>query len=238
MVKSITGNCVAYGDCNTEGVTALTGPVWAARVADALGCTLTNCGHTMSTTRELLEYAKAYPPSDYSLAFIQYGLVDSWLTFRGAPYVLYYPDNPGRKVLRKLVKKIKKWARTWQLQRRLGAVEQVPLEEYLGNIRTVLHSAPRTRFILVATPPNLDLPRNPRIHQYNRALESLAGEEPNALYVDTYDLIWNAREQAIMSDGTHLSPEGHRMVAEEVVQLMSRDQTGFPAGRSKSAPSG
>lgn len=208
---------IAYGDCNTEGVKDYHEPVWPEMVSEQLGLTLTNCGHTMSTTRELLRYADDFPPSQFELAFIQYGLVDSWLTFRGAPYVLYYPDNPRRKLARKLVKKIKKWARGFRLQERLGAVEQVPLEEYLGNIRQVVRSAPATQFVLVATPPNLDEPRNPRIQRYNAGLHQLAGREDNAVVADAYPQLWAGRGQALMSDGTHLTLAGHQLVAQSVI---------------------
>ncbi len=212
--------CVAFGDCNTEGFRTLEGPVWARRVADSLGLELRNCGHTMSTTRELLQYAAAFPPSEYALVFVQYGLVDSWLTFRGAPYVLYYPDNPRRKLARKLVKKLKKWARSWQLQKRLGAVEQVPLEEYIENVRTVLKSAPGSQFVLVATAPNRDISRNPRILRYNAALAKLASEEPNAVYADAWDDLWSNLDACLMDDGTHLTPQGHRVVADCVREAL------------------
>ncbi len=206
--------CVAFGDCNTEGFRALEGPVWAQLVANSLGLELKNCGHTMSTTRELLEYASAFPPSAYPLVFIQYGLVDSWLTFRGAPYVLYYPDNPRRKLARKLVKKLKKWARHLQLQKRLGVVELVPLDEYINNIRSVLRSAPDSQFVLVATGPNRDTSRNPRILQYNEALSALAGENNNAIYADAWNELWSNAEACLMDDGTHLTSEGHCIIAD------------------------
>ncbi|MDK8466018.1 GDSL-type esterase/lipase family protein [Marinobacter sp. SS13-12] len=222
--------CIAYGDCNTEGVKGYHEQVWPEMVAEHLGLALTNCGHTMSTTRELLHYAEAFPPRGYQLAFIQYGLVDSWLTFRGAPYVLYYPDNPRRKLARKLVKKLKKWARHFQLQERWGAVEQVPLDEYLGNIEKVVRSAPDTLFVLVATPPNLDEPRNPRIERYNQGLHQLAGQEPNALLADAYERLWQQKANTLMDDGTHLTVEGHRVVAGAVISALP---AGWQAGPDK-----
>jgi lysophospholipase L1-like esterase len=215
--------CIAYGDCNTEGLKGYHNQVWPGIVAEHLGLALTNCGHTMSTTRELLCYANTYPPSDYRLAFIQYGLVDSWLTFRGAPYVLYYPDNPLRKFARKLVKKLKKWARRLRLQDRLGAVEQVPLEEYLNNVRQLVRSARDTRFVLVTTPPNLDQPRNPRIERYNEGLRELAGQEFNAVLADAYQGLWQQRELTLMQDGTHLTYEGHRIIADAVLTALPTD---------------
>lgn len=213
--------CVAYGDCNTEGLKDYHEPVWPEIVAQQLGLSLTNCGHTMSTTRELLEYADAFPPSGYQLALIQYGLVDSWLTFRGAPYVLYYPDNPRRKLARKLVKKLKKWARRFHLQDRWGAVEQVPLDEYLDNIERVVQSAPDTQFVLVATPPNHDESRNPRIERYNEGLRQMTARLPNSVLADAYDLLWRRKAQALMVDGTHLTDVGHQLLAETVISALS-----------------
>lgn len=214
--------CVAYGDCNTEGVRTVDGPVWAELVADTLRLELKNCGHTMSTTRELLQYASVFPPSEYEVVFVQYGLVDSWLTFRGAPYVLYYPDSPRRKVARKLVKKIKKWARKLRLQKRIGSIEQVPLDEYIASIRTVVRSAPDSQVVLVATAPNRDEPRNPRIRKYNMALSDLAGSEPNAVYADAWGELWGGLDECLMDDGTHLTAEGHRRVASSVRQALNR----------------
>lgn len=175
----------------------------------------------MSTTRELLQFADAFPASASALVLIQYGLVDSWLTFRGAPYILYYPDNPRRKLARKLVKKFKKWARSLQLQKILGAIEQVPIEEFLSNIRLVVQSAPNAQFVLVATAPNLDEPRNPRILKYNEALSALAGEEVNAVYADAWHELWEDRNNCLMSDGTHLTAQGHRLVADSVERALA-----------------
>lgn len=227
--------CIAYGDCNTEGLKDYHEPVWPQIVAKQLGLVLTNCGHTMSTTRELLQYTEAFPPRDYQLALIQYGLVDSWLTFRGAPYVLYYPDNPRRKFARKLVKKLKKWARRFQLQDRWGAVEQVPLNEYLRNIERVLRSAPDTLFVLVATPPNLDEPRNPRIERYNEGLSRLARGEPNTVLADAYHPLWQQKNQTLMADGTHLTHVGHRLLADTVISALTARGAAIPDRKSPSS---
>jgi lysophospholipase L1-like esterase len=216
------GVCTAYGDCNTEGFRTLDGSVYAQLIADAYGLTLMNCGHTMSTTRELLQFADAFPASASALVLIQYGLVDSWLTFRGSPNILYCPDNPRRKLARKLVKKFKKWACRLQLQKILGAIEQVPIEEFLSNIRLVVRSAPNTQFVLVATAPNLDEPRNPRIMKYNEALSALASEAVNAVYADAWHELWEDRDSCLMSDGTHLTAKGHRLVANSVQRALAK----------------
>ncbi|MEQ9546777.1 MAG: GDSL-type esterase/lipase family protein [Marinobacter sp.] len=216
-------SCIAYGDCNTEGVQGYHEPVWPELVADHLGLRLENYGHTMSTTRELVRYARAFPPERYQVAFIQYGLVDSWLTFRGAPYVLYYPDNPLRKFARKLVKKIKKLGRRFRLLDRFGAVEQVPLPEYLANIEGIVRSAPATQFVLVATPPNRDEPRNPRIEAYNRGLQQICERESNAVLADAYDAICEHQDECLMSDGTHLTSVGHELVADRVIRALMKE---------------
>ncbi|MEX2476773.1 SGNH/GDSL hydrolase family protein [Marinobacter sp.] len=213
--------CIAYGDCNTEGLEGYHEPVWAELVAGHFGLDLVNCGHTMSTTRELIRYAQAFPPAHYQVAFIQYGLVDSWLVFRGAPYVLYYPDNPFRKFARKLVKKLKKVGRSLNLLKRLGAVSQVPLQEYITNIERVILCAPQTRFVLVATPPNLDEPRNPGIETYNQALHDLAARHANAVVADAYGQLWRHRSECLMSDGTHLSAQGHRVMSQAVIAALN-----------------
>lgn len=223
----MTRRCIAYGDCNTEGLREAPLALWPERVAIGLGLTLTNCGHTMSTTRELGRYAISHPPQGYDLAMVQYGLVDSWLTFRGAPYVLYYPDNPLRKLARKLVKKLKKRARQWHWHERLGAVEQVPEAEYRQRLEALVQSAPQTPFVLVDTAPNMDLPRNPRIQRYNAILAQVAASYDHVVYVATYDLLWQQRQQALMADGTHLTAIGHQLVAEQVLAALVTAQT-FP----------
>jgi len=84
----------------------------------------------------------------------------------------------------------------------------------------LIGSAPQTQFVLVATVPNLDEPRNPRIRRYNQALQALVADEPNAVFVDAFDDIWAEKDQALMADGTHLTARGHRIVANKVLQVL------------------
>lgn len=165
--------CIAYGDCNTEGLKGYREKLWPEMVAEQAGLALTNCGHTMCTTRELRHYAADFPPGNF------------------------------------------------RLQQRLGEREQVPLDKYLATIAAVVRSAPQTRFVLVATPFNLDEPRNPRIRRYNQALESLAGREPNAVFADASERLWESRKRTMMADGTHLAADGHRIMAEAVINALS-----------------
>ena len=211
---------IAYGDCNTSCLPGGDGLAFPEEVASVLGAEVKNLGHTMSTTRELLRLARDFPPADHGIALIQYGLVDSWLTFRHAPYVLYYPDNPWRKVLRKLVKKIKKCARSLRLQNLLGAANVVPLDEYRHNIRTVVTAAPATRFYIISTAPNLDEPRNPIITSYNKALADLCAELPNATYIETYATLYPRRHELYLADGTHLNAAGQAVVTELVLDTL------------------
>lgn len=208
---------VAYGDCNTLGFQSCEKNAWPEIVARALGASVTNLGHTMSTTREMLAYARDYPPANYDLAFIQYGLVDSWLTFRHSPYVLYYPTNPWRKFLRKLVKKIKKYGRKLRIHDLLGWQNVVPLEEYVRNIEATIAAAPGTRFVLVGTAPNRDLSRNPRIEAYNAALADIARRHANASLVNPYPCIHAAMDQVFFSDGTHLNAAGQHIIADLLI---------------------
>jgi len=216
---------VAYGDCNTIGEGPLVGHAYPEIVGRALGCTVENLGYTMSTTRELLEFTREHPISDYDLGIIQYGLVDSWLTFRHAPYVLYYPDNPRRRVLRKLVKKLKKIGRTLNFKSLLGSTHVVPLDEYRRNIERAIEHAPGTTIILLSTAPNLDEPRNPHIRTFNEELARLAARHPNTIYLDIHTLIDGRRDDVFHKDGTHINALGHQLVADEIVRVLRAQQS-------------
>ncbi len=104
-------NILALGDCNTLGVKYLKENAYPEMFAKALEKTVENCGFTMSTTHEMLYFFENFKEQEKEIVLIQYGLVDSWKTFKYAPYVLYYPDNKIRKIFRKIVKKYKKIAK-------------------------------------------------------------------------------------------------------------------------------
>lgn len=72
----------------------------------------------------------------------------------------------------------------------------------------------------MATVPNLDEPRNPRIRRYNATLKTLADQLPNTVFTDAFEDIWTIKDQALMSDGTHLTASGHRVVANKVLQAL------------------
>jgi len=204
---------VALGDCNTEGHVAPS-DTYPALVAQALGAEVLNCGHTMSTVREGWQYAKRKLTPDTAYLLVQYGLVDSWVTFRGAPYVLYYPDNLLRKVARKLVKKLKKTGRRIGLHRWLGSKHVVSPAEYGQTLARIIHHAracaPGMVICLIATPPHLEDWRNPAIQEFNRVMLSVARQN-QCSFVDVYPLFVGRRE--LYADLTHLNAEGHRVIA-------------------------
>ena len=78
--------------------------------------------------------------------------------------------------------------------------------------------------MLVATPPNLDEPRNPRIELYNQGLRQVSEREPNVVVADAYDAIWEHRQTCLMDDGTHLTSAGHQLVADTVMRVLETDR--------------
>ncbi|MEB6564830.1 hypothetical protein MXL26_05560 [Acinetobacter towneri] len=79
-------NYVALGDCVTLGAPLQKGIAYPERVAKALGWQVTNYGHTMSSTREGLQYFKKPDVQAADILSIQYGIVDSWQTFNSGEY--------------------------------------------------------------------------------------------------------------------------------------------------------
>lgn len=119
---------LAIGDCNTLGTDKLKGSSYPELIGRILGCPVRNCGFTMSTSREGLCLLRDNLSKDFDWITIQFGLVDSYCTFRYSPYILYYPDNFIRKQLRSLVKKYKKTCKKLRLQEALGKPTSCRLE--------------------------------------------------------------------------------------------------------------
>lgn len=239
MTNCPSGNSpflLALGDCNTEGLVDASA-AYPALVARALGVALVNCGHTMSTIREGLEYArrKLNPATAYLL--IQYGLVDSWLTFRGAPYVLYYPDNPLRKMARKLVKKLKKVGRKAGLHGLLGVKHLVDKAEYERKLQLIIQRARRLSsdvvICLISTPPHLETQRNPAIQEFNQSMERVA-HEGGCLFVDVYRQ-FSGRSNLYL-DSTHLSAEGHQIIAKACLTAIRSGSLGQARVTNHSEP--
>jgi len=210
------------GDCNTLGTPEIEGKAYPEQLARQLNIEVINCGHTMSTTREGLEYFKEKFNTDIDLLCIQYGLVDAWLTFKYAPYVLYYPDSKWRKIGRKFTKKFKKLCKKFGLNESNGTQNVVPLEEYLRNILWMHKHSPNTPVILIDTVPNKDTTRNTEIKRYNQALSNLSEQYPHVFKLSIYHDFEGSQKHHYI-DPTHISPVGHAFVANKLFTLIQSD---------------
>ena len=204
------------GDCNTCGTEQLKGQTYPTLVGEMLDRRIQNCGQTMATTREALQYFEHFGHENLSAVFIQYGLVDSWLTLSAAPYVLYYPDNARRRFLRRWVKKWKKYGRKIGIGRLFGMSKQVPLEEYQSNITRIIDSV-NCPVLLIETAPNHDDSRNSAIQAYNAALAELAEQYTHASLIHCYEE-FAEHMQDYYQDATHFSPAGHARLAEIIAK--------------------
>jgi lysophospholipase L1-like esterase len=209
------GVLLSLGDCNTQGIAETESSAYPVLLARRLGVPVRNCGLAMATIREGWEHAQRQLSADTAYLTIQFGLVDSWLTFRGAPYVLYYPDNPGRRLLRKLVKRIKKSARKLGIHKWLGEAHVVSPEEYQAQLIAIIQLArqrsPDVRIALIATAPTVVPDRNPGIEKFNSVMRRVA-EEQQCHYIDGYSPFVGKPE--LILDSVHLNREAHATVAE------------------------
>jgi len=214
-------NILALGDCNTLGIQHLKGDAYPERFAKAVNKTVNNCGFTMSTTNEMLHFFQDFKDSETEIILIQYGLVDSWKTFKYAPYVLYYPDNKIRKLLRKIVKKYKKIAKGIGLNTLLGVSNVVDLEDYRNNIELVIQKSKDCMIFLISTIPNLDMARNSEIMRYNEILSQLSEQYSHVYYVDVYNDFLNRPEYYL--DKTHMNETGYEIITQKI--LLFHDQS-------------
>lgn len=208
---------LALGDCNTLGIKHLKGDAYPERFAKALDTSLVNCGYTMSTTNEMLHFFRAFKEKDTEIILIQYGLVDSWKTFKYAPYVLYYPENRWRKLFRKIVKKYKKTAKSLGLNRLLGVSNVVGLEAYKNNIESVIKQSPKCKIFLISTIPNRDTSRNSEIMRYNEVLFALSQQYEDVYFIDVYKDFLDHPEYYL--DRTHMNEKGYEMISEAIISL-------------------
>lgn len=219
---------LAVGDCNTLGAGEFRNRAYPERVAAQTGARVKNCGYTMSTTREGLYLLEDNIEPDHDCVVIQFGLVDSYATFRYSPYVLYYPDNPFRKQLRSIVKKFKKTCRKNGLNKRFGEVPVVPESEYEENLRRMVDRCSEKLVILPETIPNHEDKRNPAIRRYNTIIEKVASEKDTCFFLPVYDRF--ARNmQGFYSDGTHANGAGYDYIAGRIKKLI----TGFSQNRGR-----
>jgi len=212
---------LALGDCNMSGDKLFHKNAYAERFADKIKKTLKNAGYTMSTTREMKYFFNDFFQEETEIILIQYGLVDSWKTFKYAPYVLYYPDSRIRKIYRKLVKKYKKTAKSLGLNRWLGEMNVVPLEEYAQNIRYVIEKADDKKIVLIETIPNKQKFRNSEIMHYNKVLHTIAKEYRNVEVLSLYDDFIDKMDEYYL-DQTHMNEQAYRFVANKLLRVYEK----------------
>jgi len=225
---NMNGNILAIGDCNTLGIDKWLCNSWAERFGRAIGKDVLNLGHTMATTREGVKLAEDHADVKHDVAMIQFGLVDSWLTFRYSPYVLYYPDNPARKLMRKVVKKYKKICRSMKLTKLLGVKHMVPPAEYEANLvrmTQLLRASGVPVIYLVESPPHVDESRNIYLRQYNQIMANIARSQSHCRLIQCFDCLYEDLAGNLL-DGTHLSDAGHTLISD---RLIAAHMDGRPA---------
>lgn len=211
---------LALGDCNTLGVKYLENNAYPERFAKAVNKTVDNCGFTMSTTNEMLYFFQDFKDNETEIILIQYGLVDSWKTFKYAPYVLYYPDNKIRKIFRKIVKKYKKTAKKIGLNRLLGVSNVVVLETYKNNIESIIQQSKDRTIFLISTIPNLDTSRNSEIMRYNQVLLQLSKKYPHVYYIDVYNDFVDRSDYYL--DNTHMNESGYKLITQKILSVYNQ----------------
>jgi len=210
---------LSLGDCNTLGVKECQGSAYPERFARLLGADVCNCGFTMSTLREAKYFFRDHYDEAVNIVTIQFGLVDSWETFIYSPYVLYYPDNPFRKLARKLAKKYKKVCRQLGLNKRFVTAPVVSPERFARSLSEIIAACrPDTRILLIEAVPNHEDFRNPAIRKYNGLLKEAAASDPRCRLVETYEL-FAERKDSLYADPTHINAEGHELIAQKLFAL-------------------
>lgn len=205
---------LAVGDCNTLGIGNNLGNSYPERLGKRFGCNVTNCGYTMSTTREGVALLRDHLHHDHQLVLIQFGLVDAYVTCSFWPYVPYYPDWPGRKIYRNIVKKLNKISTRMKLRALLGTDNVVPIQEYQANIESMIRLCGKRDVVVIETVPHHEQWRNEHIQRYNAALEELA-ERYECLFIKTYSL-FNAKLDDLYQDSTHANAAGYECITEQI----------------------
>lgn len=208
---------LALGDCNTLGVENCYKNAYPEMLAKELNATVKNLGHTMATTREAIELFNKVKDEYFDIVLISFGLTDSWKTFKYAPYVLYYPDNIWRKILRKIVKKFKKIGKKLNFMKFLGEESVVPEKEYVENLQYIVNHLTKSRVLILDTLPKKEQYRNISIKKYNVLLDSLAGSK-NVTRIKLYDYFDQHRE--LFLDKTHLNSQGYEYIRDKIVEVL------------------
>lgn len=208
---------LALGDCNTLGVENCYKNAYPEMLAKELNAEVKNLGHTMATTREAIELFNEVKDEYFDIVLISFGLTDSWKTFKYAPYVLYYPDNIWRKILRKIVKKFKKIGKKLNFMKFLGEESVVPEKEYVENLQYIVNHLTKSRVFILDTLPKKEQYRNISIKKYNVLLDLLAGSK-NVTRIKLYDYFDQHRE--LFLDKTHLNPQGYEYIRDKIVEVL------------------
>ena len=208
---------LALGDCNTMGIKEQYHNSYPEKLAKALGAEVVNLGYTMATTREGVQLFNTVKTQNFDIVLISFGLTDSWETFKGAPYVLYYPDNIYRLILRKIVKKYKKIGNILGFKKLFGKQPVVPQEEYLANISYIIQSLPNSIIILLDTLPKKEEARNVSIKNFNELLNTFSSLE-NVHYLKYFDDFYH--QPRLFLDKTHLNDLGYELINNKLLSLL------------------
>lgn len=208
---------LALGDCNTLGIQNFKNNSYPERFANYIDTDVINCGFTMSTTNEGVNFFDKNFDNSIDIILIQYGLVDSWETFKFSPYVLYYPDNIFRKIFRKIIKKYKKVCRKMGFNNLFGTKNVVTREKYQSNIEYMINQAKNKKIFLIDTVPNKDVERNFNIKQYNQILDDISEKYDNCIRVKIYDKFEKNLNNYYL-DPTHVNEEGYKYLTLELVE--------------------
>ena len=212
---------LAVGDCITLGIQDCLGNSYPEKLGARLGCRVTNRGFTMSTSREGKNLLEDNLREDHDCVILQFGVADSHMTFRFAPYVLYYPDRSSRKFFRNIVKKYKKLAKRYGLNQRFGEARVVSEHEYRANFLQMIDWCGDRQVILPETIPHQETFRNPAIKRYNEILEDLSRPRDNCIYVEVFDdLVDNMG--ALYLDKGHPNGLGYELIADKIVSALAR----------------
>ena len=215
-------NLLAVGDCITLGVKQCEGRSYPELVGERLGSRVTNRGFTMSTSREGIHLLEDNIREDYDCIILQFGVADSHVTFKYAPYILYYPDQPSRKFVRNIVKKAKKLTKKYGINKRVGEARVVPEDEYRTNYLKMLDNCEDTLVILPETIPQQETFRNPGIKRYNEILEEISETRPNCLLVKVFDDFIENMSRFYLDKG-HPNELGYKLIAEKIINAVDQN---------------
>lgn len=208
---------LALGDCNLLGANKYEGSTYIELLSQKTKSTFINCGHTMTTSKEGKLYFEEHNIKTYDFVILAYGLVDSWITFKYSPYVLYYPDNIFRKIARKVVKKYKKIARKLFLQKLFGSKNVVSKTEYIENLEYIIVQSSKV-FLIETIPHRDDDTRNDETLQYNQLLNGIAKKFSHVYLIKIYDDFLNCKDMYF--DSIHINQKGHEFIAQKIFQFL------------------